>query len=60
MNRENFQTFLLLVERKKHQRSEKTFLYTILFLPDQSGENKNKYFTCGKIKNADEIRFVNC
>ena len=30
-----------------------------LFLPDQSGENENKHFTCGKIKNADEMRFIN-
>ena len=31
----------------------------LLFSPDQSGENKNKHFTCEKIKNADEMRFIN-
>ena len=36
-------------------------LTLFLFLPDQSGENKNKHFTCEKFKkNADEMRFINC
>ena len=25
-----------------------------LVVPDQSGENKNKHFTCGKMKNTNK------
>ena len=31
-----------------------------LFLPDQSGENKKNILHVKKIKNADEMKFINC
>ena len=47
---------------KRLQQAGALLMYssTFLFLFDQSGRIKNKYFICGKIKNAFEMIIIDC